>query len=250
MPINKFKRHSVKDEKILKEYIRLHTLEENNNFMSKANFVLTKKSVAYFYIYSMIFSGLTLPNMIYQMLDNYLLYNIFYVLTSMFIADFISGIIHIYLDHSKIRFDGSLIDFYRLGFQVHHLYPDFQWIMDPLYQPHYEAVTLFPIVCFCSTINNLVFQSLLLYLILYFCLLFQVGHYWAHSIIHRKNVPWFVRKLQYLGIVIHPSIHQKHHQTFDTNYCILNGWANFIFNYLETHTNILKNYVILLDKVF
>ena len=32
--------------------------------------------------------------------------------------------------------------------------------------------------------------------------------------------------------MLHPSVHRKHHETFDCNFCIFNGWANGLLNLL------------------
>ena len=243
------KKHSPYEEIILSEYIRLHSLHENNNWFSKLNLLLTTKNILNFYIYSFIFVYITLHNILSQLIYYSPLDLLCIIVFNLFAADFVSGFVHIYLDHSKIRFDGSTTDFHRLGFQTHHLYPDFQWIMDPSYQAHYETITLFPIVIPACLINNLTIQNLSIYIFSYCCLLFQAGHYWAHATTHHKYVPRFAKLLQNTGIIIHPKTHQKHHQTYDNNYCILNGWSNFIFNYLEHNTNILDHYVKFIDML-
>ena len=32
--------------------------------------------------------------------------------------------------------------------------------------------------------------------------------------------------LQDLGVLLHPRVHRMHHETFDRNFCIMNGMAN------------------------
>ena len=34
--------------------------------------------------------------------------------------------------------------------------------------------------------------------------------------------------LQDLGVLLHPRVHRVHHEAFDRNFCIFNGWANFL----------------------
>ena len=243
------KKHTPYEEILISEYIRLHSLNENNNPLAILNLLFCHKNIYYFTTYSFLFCYNTLPD-IYSISITYNpLYLLFIILFNLFAADFTSGLVHIYLDHSKIRFDETTTDFHRLGFQVHHLYPNFQWIMDPSYQAHYETITLFPMAIIGCLINSVTIQSLSIYLFAYFCLLFQAGHYWAHATTHHKYVPWFAKILQKTGIIIHPLVHQKHHQTFDNNYCILNGWSNFIFNYLEHNTDVLTCYVNLVDML-
>merc|ERR1711991_6050 len=46
--------------------------------------------------------------------------------------------------------------------------------------------------------------------------------------------PAFVRALQSVSIVLDPKEHQKHHHDpFDTNYTITNGWLNPLFQRLQ-----------------
>ena len=42
----------------------------------------------------------------------------------------------------------------------------------------------------------------------------------------RDSLPPLVGRLQDCRLLLHPSVHRKHHETFDCNFCIFNGWAN------------------------
>ena len=46
----------------------------------------------------------------------------------------------------------------------------------------------------------------------------------------RDSLPPLVGRLQDCRLLLHPSVHRKHHETFDCNFCIFNGWANPVMN--------------------
>jgi hypothetical protein len=54
----------------------------------------------------------------------------------------------------------------------------------------------------------------------------SIFHFRAHA--RNRNIPMspVFLKLQDWGFIIHPDYHRKHHETFDCNYCIFNGWSN------------------------
>ena len=62
--------------------------------------------------------------------------------------------------------------------------------------------------------------------------LVQASHFWAHQRVHlgAASLPPLVAKLQDARLLLHPDVHRKHHQTFDVNFCIFNGWANPLLN--------------------
>jgi hypothetical protein len=60
----------------------------------------------------------------------------------------------------------------------------------------------------------------------------QVSHFLAHQRVHhgKQSLPPLVAHLQDLGLMLHPRVHKQHHDTFDFNFCIFNGWANPMVN--------------------
>ncbi|KAL1522798.1 hypothetical protein AB1Y20_017769 [Prymnesium parvum] len=62
----------------------------------------------------------------------------------------------------------------------------------------------------------------------------QTSHFLAHRRVHlgRASLPPCVGFLQDIHFLLHPSVHRPHHETFDCNFCIWNGWANPIVNRL------------------
>jgi len=165
------------------------------------------------------------------------------------IADFISGIVHIYLDNSRIKHDGSPTDFLRLGFQVHHLYPQFQWTQNKHFQPHYEANTIFFMNIIVSVINVATFRSNTLFFVLSLTLLMQANHYWCHAISSNKKVPFVVKWLQSCGILLYYKTHMKHHTTYDSSFCLLLGWCDPIFNYMFQNKPILNAFINVVDSI-
>lgn len=175
-------------------------------------------------------------------------FNIFAFVTGYLFADFLSGVVHIYLDHSAVVYDGSYADFARMGFQVHHLYPTFPWMMDDAYEPYMECNTIFPYVNAVCLLNALTLNIPVVHYGAFWVVSFQAAHYYAHARTHGKVIPFLVKQMQEIGLIIHPQTHQKHHKTFDTNYCILNGFANPLCNYLADDEKKLDEFVALLDK--
>jgi len=147
-------------------------------------------------------------------------------------ADLLSGIVHIYLDHSKIQFDGSYADFARMGFQVHHLYPTFPWMMDPHFRPYMECNTIFPYANFVALVNALTVRMPIVPVGCIMVVSFQATHYYAHARNHQKKVPFLVEQLQNLGVILSPRGHQQHHTTFNTDFCIMNGYMNWVCDWV------------------
>ena len=60
----------------------------------------------------------------------------------------------------------------------------------------------------------------------------QASHFLAHRRVHlgASALPRAVVLLQDIGLLLHPRVHRIHHETFDCNFCIFNGWANPIVN--------------------
>lgn len=247
------KEHTEEEEKILRTYIKLNNVKDvikgDYDILFKVNIALTEKKHCLFRWLSTLFIFITWSGLYRNIIYHTFLNRFFICLTSILSADLISGLVHVYLDHSKIRYDNTVTDFNRMGFQVHHMYPDFQWKMDKDYQPHYECNTVLPICIVVSFFNVLTFDSYFVYLFCYFIVLFQTGHYWSHAHVHNKSVPKAVRWLQDHYLLLKPSIHQKHHQSYDSNYCILNGWCNPIVNLLFKNKTLLDIYITVIDKL-
>ena len=59
----------------------------------------------------------------------------------------------------------------------------------------------------------------------------QQTHFLAHARRRGLLKEWpILEKLQDWRIILHPDAHQQHHEKFNCNFCILNGWANPLMN--------------------
>ena len=223
--------NKTKNNIILKKqinyYIELDIEKHFNNPIIRFYVNVTKKNTNYFTFYSCIYLLLFTYSLSFNQINILTMIQFF---LSYLLTDFISGIVHLYLDNSNIKFDYSLTDYYRTGFEIHHTFPTWQWLIDPEYKPQYEMLTLFVPMLFLLYINILSFNSIFITFITLFSLLMQYFHYSAHAFIHGKKIPTIIRFLQKYNVIISPETHRIHHIYFDRNYTILNGWTNFIFN--------------------
>uniref|UniRef100_A0A6C0IMK7 Lipid desaturase domain-containing protein n=1 Tax=viral metagenome TaxID=1070528 RepID=A0A6C0IMK7_9ZZZZ len=236
-------------EKLLTTYKKMY-IDNNvtNNYLYF--YILLTKPLGYmFWLYFYFFNLINIPYIYELIICNSLFENVMYVIFSCITADFISGLVHIYLDNSKVNYSETIIDYFKIGFQVHHLYPIFQWVYYKDFQPHYEANTIFFINIVMSIVNILTYNSLLIHYTLYLTLVMQMNHYWCHAIITKKHVPYIVHKLQDFGLLLNYKVHAKHHITFDNSFCFVNGICDPIFNYISKHKYLLDTYVSCIDTI-
>lgn len=152
--------------------------------------------------------------------------NFIKLILTYYFVDLLSGIVHIYLDDYKGN--NSFILPHARGFQRHHEDPkEFttRGIIRVLSEPSIA-------VLFLNLINS---YFLNLYFLIFTILvnIVQLTHYQAHCINHKtfgKNTMYIFKFLQYAHIILPTKAHSKHHDTFDNNFCILNGWANPFLN--------------------
>lgn len=182
---------------------------------------------------------------------------VFSLFASMYLADFISGIVHLYLDYSEIKdmelrlhLESTIPDVHRFkktskfknaspndqylwNFHVHHdaPYPScdsnselFLQILRPLSVPFIGVL----LGMHCEMIPILLGRILLLS----FCLgsITQFTHFLAHARSRGLVDSHVIKCLQDWHIILHPDVHRVHHEEFDCNFCILNGWANPLVN--------------------
>ena len=71
----------------------------------------------------------------------------------------------------------------------------------------------------------------------------QQTHFLAHARRRGLLKEWpMIERLQDWRLILHPDAHQQHHEKFNCNFCILNGWANPLMNRvarLLTHFGVL-----------
>lgn len=238
---------SIDADKLLATYTRMYRDNNvNNNYLYM--YILFTKPIGYlFWLYFSLFNIINVPYIYQLILNNSGMENVIYLIGAAYFSDFISGLVHIYLDNSKVNYSETINDFYKIGFQVHHLYPNFQWSCHKEFQPHYEANTIFVLNIVISIINVLTVNLTILHFTLYLTLIMQMNHYWCHSIITKKHVPYIIHKLQDIGILLSYKTHSTHHKTYDNNFCLLTGWNDKLFNYIFNNKYLLNMIINKLD---
>ena len=184
-------------------------------------------------------------------------------LIAIFLADLVSGIVHIVLDYQEVKntdlrlhvekdipdimnfketnplfMNASKRDKFLWNFHAHHDVPY------PSSEPEFAEIlkVLIPsliILCisYCLYVKGIIKKRgirILLFATPFF-ILSQKIHFLAHARNHNKlNNECFLEKIlcfmQDYNIILNPKEHRKHHQTYDCNFCIVNGWANPLLN--------------------
>lgn len=158
---------------------------------------------------------------------------LFFAVAMFFYTDIVSGFLHLVLDNPWFLL--SPIDSLCRGFQEHHL--DTTLITKMSIWQHVRVVNM-PICV--STALGFVFNynAPLFYCYapfftasLYYM---QMCHRWAHTKSQDRGpvVSW----LQKTGLGLAPTEHLKHHHPpYNRSFCIMNGWANPMLNYVVDH---------------
>lgn len=144
-------------------------------------------------------------------------------------TDFISGILHVILDNER-SLDVPILRSLAKGFQSHHRNPKDIYEMtlyNHLYTMHLPLTFIFLIAL-------LINQPIIYFTYLSLAVsvhVMQMSHRWAHT--PKKMLPGYVIALQKSGLLLSAKTHAKHHNNvYDSNFCIMNGWSNFILNFL------------------
>lgn len=177
-------------------------------------------------------------------------------LAGIFIADLLSGILHVYLDYLPFPKDAgierayfyvgprdsaeyleskavifkplSAVHLLSFNFKIHHWKPkainrkDYAWhaldTMPPAYLVVIASFFLPPTAALCAVVVSF----------------FVLNTQFIHSCIHdtHKSVFWkrVVRQLQKLHIIYSFETHMTHHRDGRENFCLITGWANFLLN--------------------
>ena len=185
------------------------------------------------------------------------------VLVGMYLLDLISGIVHLYLDYQEVK-DKKLrlhvetsipgvekfeenddlfkkatpMDQYLWNFHVHHDAPypskdsEFELVMQivrPLFLPLCGFIALYRFGYMSDTTARILFGALSM------GPLMQKFHFLAHARNHgvltdKDTVGAILCFMQDVGLILSPKEHRRHHEEFDCNFCIVNGWANPLLN--------------------
>lgn len=158
-----------------------------------------------------------------------------------FIMDLYSGILHIVLD-SEVFLSWKIPGFWKgaLEFQWHHEIPQ-----DLASKPFVEVVgdLIGPMLGFLLATHIYGPAGLITHhhafglgVNFLLALWLQLGHRMSHT--RPADRPAWVKVAQRLQILLPPSDHQKHHQTYDRNFCICHGHCNGILNWVTQ--NLIK----------
>lgn len=152
------------------------------------------------------------------------------------VMDLYSGILHIVLDSEEFL-SWRIPGFWKaaLEFHWHHEIPQ-----DLSSKPFVEVVgDLIGVITAFTLSAHLIYGSMGL-LTHHYCfglginfllaIWLQLGHRMSHT--RPADRPTWVKVVQKLQILLPPSDHQKHHQTYDRNFCICHGHCNGLLNWV------------------
>jgi len=177
---------------------------------------------------------------------------------SIFIADFLSGVVHVFFDYYPINREAgfyemfayqgnrgtpeylalmkrvhahpstTIIDRLSYGFKIHHIKP--RAMNRKTYAVH-MLETVLP--AFLAVLSSFAFAPEVgLTLLLTGFMLANVQ--FVHACVHdtHRSVFWkkVVHVLQKLHIVYSLDTHMVHHRHGVSNFCLITGWANFLLN--------------------
>ncbi|MBC8238242.1 MAG: hypothetical protein H8E76_08425 [Helicobacteraceae bacterium] len=146
------------------------------------------------------------------------------VFISYFIADFINGLVHLYMDNND-----SYNSFYGPFVSSFHLHHNTQRYKDKnIFLVYFDEsgtkfwlipyLTMVLIVSF-TEINHIVLSGMILVGIL--SSVAEVSHYLCHN-----SKSKFVKLLQSIGLLLSMKHHEKHHNDDNTGYAFLNGMSD------------------------
>lgn len=180
------------------------------------------------------------------------------VLVAIFIADFVSGVVHIWLDYRPVNaaagframldYEGNrgtpeylamraaafrhpsttLIDKLSYNFKTHHLRP--RAINKKSYAQHMldtvAPATALALAAFLAPAP----YALTMLIAAFFIANTQFVHACVHDTHRSRFWKGVIRRLQRLHIVYSLDTHMQHHRYGVSNFCLLTGWANFLMN--------------------
>ena len=184
----------------------------------------------------------------------------------LYLLDLITGIVHMYLDYQTVKdrdlrlhverniddivkfettdalfMNATPNDKYLWNFHVHHDAPypsvDSEWeltmqLVRPLTPAYLLSVALWYYGHMNPTFARIWFGALTAGPAM------QKTHFLAHArnhgVLTKKTLGgWIICTLQDTGFLLSPASHKRHHEEFDCNFCIFNGWANPLVNQIR-----------------
>ena len=192
------------------------------------------------------------------------------LLLALYVADFVTGCIHMLLDFQTVEDDELRLHFettvpaveefekmplftkaterdrYLWNFHSHHeaVFPSSDSQLELFMQLFQYVRVVWPLFFMGYYYGYIPEATSRVWLVaLIVGLPTQQTHFLAHARKRGllKDYP-FIEALQDYRIILHPDAHSAHHTTFNCNFCILNGWANPLMNQvarLLTHAGVL-----------
>ena len=181
------------------------------------------------------------------------------IVSSMYMVDLVSGMVHLYLDYQVIddetlrkhveksivaiqEFEKSAMfrnatfwDQFLWDFQIHHQVPFPAAVSEwELTMQIARPVALPYIISACAYAMGFLNGSFarIWLLTLTWSPFVQATHFAAHRRTHGKLTNSAICVLQDYGLLLSAASHKKHHEEFDCNFCIFNGWANPVVNWI------------------
>ncbi len=172
------------------------------------------------------------------------------IMIGLYLADLHSGLVHYLLDN--YQGDYPPLKKAHLSFMNHHNIPTNIINSPKILLFEESSFTTHNILCLLYNTTHFTSSSQIITQLAFLLSsnLCQATHRMAHYVNHatkkdKKQMKYKICKLlQDNNIVLKTELHRKHHQTYDTNYSILNGWSNPLLNYfLKYYDNTAKQMI-------
>jgi len=161
------------------------------------------------------------------------------LITSIYIADFISAYAHCYYIDNSYRYkkfdikDNYMIINTNYGYaSCHHIFPS-NWkdIKDSTIINTTIFLLIVPFLIVYFFINNPIIK-ILCYFIFLFLIVTPISHKYSHEKLHHRYSPFIVDFLIKYGIFLYPKKHENHHIENNYNWGLLNGISDLLFNFI------------------
>jgi hypothetical protein len=159
------------------------------------------------------------------------------VLIALFLADFVSGLLHWTFD-TWLSEDTPMLRRVVLVVREHHVYPQhiFRYVLRDeagtsawpslaYTVPAIGGITLLgspdSVLGYCAVLVTVIVSTLTMFMLQF------------HKLGHRKSESAVVRTLQRMHLLMSPQHHGRHHRdNHDVKYCLINGWADHVMDFI------------------
>jgi hypothetical protein len=161
-------------------------------------------------------------------------WQIFALLIAYALADFVNGLVHLYMDHNDDY--SSMVGPFVASFHLHHdipRYSDKPLIKVYIDESGYKLWLAFFLIFLSALFTWSAVPPLLLCIGAYFAVfssIAEVSHYLCHN-----STSKVVRQLQRVWILLPKKHHMQHHRVDNVNYAFLNGMSDPVINWIAAH---------------